>query len=348
MTRIGWFIIAVLLAVPAHAAHRRHTARPGETATGLARHYYGAIWKAVYLRAHNKLTDDVLTPGKVLELPKSYLYKARAGDSYASIAKRRLFSVKRYPALLQFNGLRENSPLSVGKELLMPFHLFHFAEDGDSLSKIAQQYYRTRKLARMLREYNDLESNALEVGQKVVVPIFDKNSVDLDEKPAPEPPTEPASGTATAAPDSAEAPSSPTPVGETASGKSAPDALAGPPREPADPAPGAEPALELPTVAATIRAYRNGYFKGACRRFESFLERGTGQRDDEALTSDDRNRVIQYLGFCAVAEGDARAASDYFRSWLLTNPEATLDRRLTSPKILTIFDSVAQEVRRTD
>lgn len=338
MIRAAIVLLTLAVATPAFGAYRKHTAQEGETTASLAKHYYGTAWKAVYLRTHNTLKSDALSAGQVIELPSSYVYKARAGDSYASIAKRRMFSAKRYPALLQFNGLRENSPLSVGKELILPFHLFHFVQEGDSLSKIAVQYYRTRKLARTLREYNGLESNALDVGQKIVVPIFDRSSVTLDEKPVPAAPDVAAS----AEPESSEsvpvAEAEPSPAADLEESEPAPEVDAPD-----------EPTLKLPTVQATVRAYRSGFFKGACRRFESFLEAGGGgSKKNRRLSNEDRSRVIQYLAFCAVAAGDARAASDYFRSWLLTDPQATLDRRLTSPKILTIFDAVAREVRRSD
>lgn len=354
MTRALVFLTVALLASPVAAKERRHRVRPGETASALAKHYYGAAWKGAYIVTRNGLDSEALPEGKRIAIPASWTYTARRGDSYASIAKRMVGRAERYPAILRFNRLSERQELEVGQELLMPFHLRHTVAQGESLSQISRRFYRTAKLADFLQEYNALDSSQLEVGQRITVPIFDRKTLDVSDTPAPPAPT--AAEPERAAPVAEEdAPADPAevedPVLAEADEEPAPDASGttpdtseaareSAPERPAEAAPATEePRLVLETVAAARDAYRSGYFRAACPAFETLLE-------EKDLAPRDRSRVIRYLGFCSVAFGDLRAARDYFRSWLLTDPEATLDRRQTSPKILRVFDEVAAEVRR--
>ncbi|MEE8410807.1 MAG: LysM domain-containing protein, partial [Myxococcota bacterium] len=61
-------------------------------------------------------------------------------------------------------------------ELLMQFHLFHTVQVGGSYSKISRRYYRTIKFAAMLKEYN--AADMLKPGQRLVIPIFDRSTLD--------------------------------------------------------------------------------------------------------------------------------------------------------------------------
>ncbi|MEO0814111.1 MAG: LysM peptidoglycan-binding domain-containing protein, partial [Myxococcota bacterium] len=309
----------------------------------------GASWKGAYILTRNGLSDDALPAGKRVVIPASWTYSAKRGDSYASIAKRMVGDADRYRAILRFNRLSERKELSVGQELLMPFHLRHSVTSGESLSQISRRYYRTTKLASMLKEYNGLEKANLDVGQKLTVPIFDRNTLKVGSIGDPDTVATPEAPFA-AAPDAPESPDAETgaAVEEEPSAPEAPEVAETvetaaprptvPPSKPTQ-TPAAPSSLELKTVDAALEAYNRGYFLAGCSALEKQLE-GRG------LEPRQRSRVIQYLGFCGVARGEDQAARDYFRSWLLTDPEATLDRRLTSPKILEIFDEVADEVRR--
>ncbi len=364
MTRVAFIVLSSLvMASSVQAKEKRHRVLPGETASGLAKHYYGASWKGSYILTRNELVDNALPVGKRIAIPASWTYTARRGDSYASIAKRMVGKAERYPAILRFNRLSERLELEVGQELLMPFHLRHSVAKGESLSQISRRYYRTAKLGSFLKEYNELSSSKLEVGQRITVPIFDRNTIEVADKPAPDAPNvestasvqiEEKNGDDQEAPEDPadedpvvadadmiadEGPDSPAAVDEA----DGPAATAGLEPASADLERPAEttdtPELVLESVDSAVEAYRGGYFRAACPAFEKMLE-GKG------LAPRERSRVIRYLGFCSVAFGDGRAARDYFRSWLLTDPEATLDRRQTSPKILEVFDEVAEEVRR--
>lgn len=364
-TCVALIAILVIAATPAQAKERRYRTQSDETASGLAKHFYGAAWKSVYILTKNGFKDDALPSGKRITLPSSWIYYARRGDSFASIAKRYMGKAERYSAMLRFNRLSERRGLEVGQEILLPFHLRHTVTSGESLSQLSRTYYRTNKLSGMLKEYNGLKDWKLNIGQRLTIPIFDRSTVNVDKQPLPgagfaqnntDSSTE---DSAESDPDGddtgSEEPSAVTALIDEV-GEGAQDLVAAfEDSEPSDSestdadAPEAkeesryddEPNLRLPTVDAAINAYRKGFFRTACERLEEML-------DGPKLSPDQRGRVIRYLGFCSVAFDDESAARDYFRSWLLTTPDATLDRRLTSPKILVIFDEAVREVRGTN
>lgn len=355
-------LIVTTVAARAEAKERRYRTQSNETASGLAKHFYGAGWKGVYILTKNGLKDDALPSGKRITLPSSWLYTARRGDSFASIAKRYMGKAERYGAMLRFNRLSERRGLEVGQEILLPFHLRHTVSSGESLSQLSRVYYRTNKLSGMLKEYNGLKDWKLNIGQRLTIPIFDRSTVNIDKQPLP------GAGSAQNNADSStesSAESDPDTDGESLEEASAVTALidevgegaqdlvaafsdsesndtestdAGAPETEDASRYDDEPKLRLPTVDSAINAYRKGFFRTACERLEEML-------DGPKLSPDQRGRVIRYLGFCSVAFDDESAARDYFRSWLLTTPDATLDRRLTSPKILVIFDEAVREVR---
>ncbi|MCB2211341.1 hypothetical protein KQI52_04440 [bacterium] len=70
------------------------------------------------------------------------------------------------------------------------------------------------------------------------------------------------------------------------------------------------------------------------------LNRPTG------LTEFERGELYRILGFSSVARDDTDQAKQYFRSAFQHNPNMRLDRNLTSPKILSVFDEARIEFKQ--
>ncbi|MBN1960658.1 MAG: LysM peptidoglycan-binding domain-containing protein [Deltaproteobacteria bacterium] len=83
----------------------------------------------------------------------------------------------------------------------------------------------------------------------------------------------------------------------------------------------------------TIEIYKNGEFAKARSNLEDLLA-------NKKLLISDRATVARYLGFCAVAENDDKAAFDYLLTSFELEPNYRLDSVTTSPKILAIFQEV--------
>jgi LysM repeat protein len=170
-------LLASITATPAVAAEHRHRVGAGESLETVAKNYYGASWKAVYISSRNDLDPKADASGKRVTVPASWTYKVRRGDSLAAIAKRFLGDTDRHKAIMQFNSIKNASDLAVGQGLLMPFHLFHSTKSGETLSSISRRYYRTTRRAGALKTYNDVDT--LKAGQRLAIPIFDAATVDV-------------------------------------------------------------------------------------------------------------------------------------------------------------------------
>lgn len=307
--------VLAALCVPAGSAwsgkELTHTLRDGERIEQLARHYYGSGWKAAYILGRNKIgVAKDIQPGKRLVIPSSWIYKVRRGDSLARIAKRYLGSTDRYKILARHNGIKEGQELDAGAELLLPFHITYTVAAGDSFSAISKRYYRNTRMAGTLRDYNGGTAE-LHPGDKLVVPIFDRATLDVRSKGPPPAPK----GTGK-------------PPSKTQSTRIAH-------KEPA--AAAANKQFDDAALKTAVGTYLAGDFGDAADELSDLL--------DAELPPKPRATILKYLAFCAVAHGDNDDAGDYFRLWLAIEPKASLDPTRTSPKILEVFDAVVTEVR---
>ena len=88
-----------------------------------------------------------------------------------------------------------------------------------------------------------------------------------------------------------------------------------------------------------VKGYQAGEFDEACRDLERLL-------GEPRLNKDERARVVEYCGYCAVAFNDPGAARDYFRRWLEIKPDVRLDPITTSPKIRDALDEAKADIKR--
>ncbi len=311
---------------PAAAKEVSHRLREGETIAGLARHYYGAGWKAVYILGRNGMgSAKEAKVGQRLYIPASWTYTVRRGDYPSKLAKRYLGGADRHEALTQMNGIKKGKELEVGQELVMPFHATYVVQRGDSLSAISRRFYRTTRRANMLKAYNG-GSSALQPGDKVVAPIFDRATLEVRKKGPPPAPQ------VTATPEPKPEPKA-TPEEEPATEAA---------EEPApEPEPPAAPVSRKDAIDRAVAAYLDGDFGPAAEQLEEVLDAAA----DNPLPPAELATTLRYLGFCAVAFDDPDMAREYFRQWLELDPAAKLDPVQSSPKIISVFDQVAAEVR---
>jgi len=127
------------------------------------------------LKQINNLSTNVLKIGQILKIPTKFvnvgdteLYQVKAGDTLYSIANKYNISVNELKAL---NDLISND-LAIGQLLNVPSGLSlvnsYIVEKGDTLYSIAKKFDIS---VNKLKEYNNLTSNLLSVGQKILIPI---------------------------------------------------------------------------------------------------------------------------------------------------------------------------------
>lgn len=127
------------------------------------------------LKKLNNLDNNILSIGQVLKIPTkniqvgdTELYQVQLGDTLYKIANKYNISVNELKIL---NGL-DSDILSVGQLLEVPSGLSlvnsYIVSSGDTLYSIAKNFDVS---VNKLKEYNNLESNLLSVGQKLLIPI---------------------------------------------------------------------------------------------------------------------------------------------------------------------------------
>ena len=136
------------------------------------------------LKTENGLTSNIITIGQVLKIPSPVenpdtgnflVYVVQSGDTLYKIAQSYGTTVQ---ALQQYNNL-SNTNLSVGQQILIPRKdinqeppateedIIYIVKNGDSLWSIANRYDTT---VSELKNYNNLTSDVLTIGQQIKIP----------------------------------------------------------------------------------------------------------------------------------------------------------------------------------
>ena len=162
-----------------------HTVKPGEALSLIAREYnqstadlvaYNNLKKtSLYVGQKIKIPGEssvnVNTVKKAVKAPEPTHHKVKSGESLSVIAKRYGRTAKQFQA---YNNL-SSSRLLVGQTLKIPSSNYivptrpasHTVSSGQSLSVIANKYNITTQ---QLKQFNNLRSNSLKVGQKLKIP----------------------------------------------------------------------------------------------------------------------------------------------------------------------------------
>ncbi len=167
----------------APAAERQHTVAGGESASAIAKRYYGDFELAGLLMQLNGRSGTVIHPGEKLRVPYCVVHTVRSGDSWSKLAQRYLGRPSAWPEIAELNGLQRRAPLQPGQRIVMPVVLAHSLERGESLATLAERFYGDLGRARMLQSWNRIEDpRTLSVGRSIEIPLV---TLQLAEPPAP-------------------------------------------------------------------------------------------------------------------------------------------------------------------
>ena len=132
------------------------------------------------LKKLNNLSSNMLSVGQALKIPtkavdigETDIYQVQSGDTLYSIARKYNISVNE---LKNLNNLVDNT-LSIGQILEVPSGLSSYnsyiVDKGDTLYSIAKKFDTS---VNKLKELNNLSSNMLSIGQKLLIPIGEETT----------------------------------------------------------------------------------------------------------------------------------------------------------------------------
>lgn len=152
-----------------------HVVRPGETLASVAQRYYGDTRLENVLVAENGLTVEggaAIVVGLRLAVPHVIYHRVRDGETWNELATHYYGDPKRAFILVEANEGSVGKPPDGGAELLVPYPLRHVAEQGDTLVRVAKEFYGNGAYAKRLRRFNSIRGNRLKRGQIVLVPLM--------------------------------------------------------------------------------------------------------------------------------------------------------------------------------
>ena len=317
-----WLLVIVLSAGPlgagpVAAGERLHTVAAGESPGSVAKKYYGEPKLGELLLRYNDKSGTVLQPGERLTIPYSDVYRARPGDTWTVLAKRRLGRASASQALAALNGYEAGQPLPVGARIAFPLVLSHPLARGESLSSLADRYYGDAQKAALLQSFSRIDdAKRLAVGTPLEIPLIVSLRGETDALR-----TEPKDRVAVAVP--APPPSRPA---EKAAAAPAPEAAISPP-------PPEERRFEAP-LAEAARSFTEGEYDRAKEALEALRDPVAGM----GAVSDRRewSRLMAFVYIALDRDGDACAA---YRTTPPPVEPASLDPDLISPRIRSVLSN---------
>lgn len=170
--------LALAVVIPRQApaqsnnGNERYKVRKGDTLELIAAEYYGNRVHKIYIMVENGLDHDKpLKRGQRLRIPVSERITTAAGDTLAGLADTHLGNASRAAYLAEFNNLAPKTTLAVGQELTIPMRVNYRAIGTEKLRDVALSLFADAKQAGLLREYNGLDSDELNPGQIISVPV---------------------------------------------------------------------------------------------------------------------------------------------------------------------------------
>jgi LysM repeat protein len=311
----------LLVASSAIGAERTHTVRGGESASSIAKRYYGNYEIADLLLRYNGRSSTVIRAGEKLRVPLCEIHRVRAGDSWSAIAQRYLGRPSAYREIAALNGIAPESPLRIGDAIVIPVILRHSLKRGESLVVLAERFYGDAGLSRVLQTFNRIDDpRGLAVGQTVQIPLTSFRPRESAGEVSP-----PAVARAGQADRSTSAPAPAKPARKQAE----------PTPKPTKPATRTEPQAQdagRSRLAVELHTASRAFAEGDYERARSLLE---SLRDGPASegTAAERAEMWRLLAFVYVAFDLPDEACAAHNALERSTSETKLDPDLVSPKI---------------
>lgn len=309
----------------------------GETYEDLAEYYYGKRYLAHHVRLFNG-RNEPLDRGLTLIIPTYVAMPVKKGQTLAAFAEANLSDPGRAEYLAELHNLKGKDRVQPkpGTRLRVVQSLKHVVRPGESLKSIARIYYRdvSGERLKLLALYNKMPDGGVRAGMALRIPLdsaeFSRDSVLLrmrvpfsrerlaedDEPPEGDSP----------APKRAERPKKRRERPKEEVAEAAPAATPEPPKP-----------LDLDQeLEALERLMSDGEYKGCEERAARALDRAP----PAAVSA--KTEILRLRAVSLIALGRAAEGKEIFRAVIKLDPEYDLDLYRTSPKVLEVFQAVAE------
>lgn len=299
----------------------------------LAEHYYGKRYLAAHLRMFNRRAEP-LPKGTTIIIPTYTLLAVKPKQTLRDFAEANLADAGRADYLAELHDLRgkERQAPRPGTRLKVVQSLKHMVRPGESMKTIARLYYRDvgADRVKLLVLYNKLNSAQVRPGMAIRIPLdgaeFNQAVVSARaKKPFERAAEKPALASATVQEDRKPTKAvvrkvTPMEVVDV-------NAL----KETARPAPELDEAMET-----LERTCDDGDYASCEVDAKKVFD------DAPAAPTASRVELLRLRAFAQIALGKSEDSKETFKTLLKLDPEYDLDLYRTSPKILEVFQAVAE------
>jgi hypothetical protein len=376
---VGLSVLAVVLAAPSAAVADKSSSgevthrvsEKGETYEDLADFYYGKRWLSLHLRIFNRRPEP-LAKGSTILIPTFSLRSVKRLQTLQQFAEQNLADPGRADYLAELHHLsdRERVTPKPGARLKVVTSLRHVVRPGETLKSIATTYYHdgSKERMRLMILYNKLSSAIVKPGMGLRIPLdlpeFNQETVlarsrkTFERTMVAELEREPAPRIAVSPPPDLEAKRAmvrkrvrPHMDREREHDKdkdkdrsTGPAPAADDEELPRGDAPPEEPEHVVQSSGSRIddeietleRSCSDGEYKSCEDRAKQLV----AMIPVGAVSS--RVEILRLRAFALVALGRVEESKDAFRQLLKLDPEYDLDLYRTSPKVLDVFQAVAE------
>jgi LysM repeat protein len=342
----------------------------GETYEDLADFYYGKRWLSLHLRIFNRRPEP-LAKGSTILIPTFSLRSVKRLQTLQQFAEQSLADPERADYLAELHHLSEKDRITPkpGTRLKVVTSLRHVVRPGETLKSIATTYYRdgSKDRMRLIILYNKLSSAIVKPGQGLRIPLdlpeFNQETVlarskkTFERTMVAEVEKEAATKAATPPPPELEAkrvmvrkrvrPHVDRELRERDKDKDRSSGVAPPAEEEQELPRGDSPAQEVEHEKASasriddeIETLERSCSDGEYKSCEERAKKLVAMLPVGAFSG--RVEILRLRAFALVALGRVEESKETFRNLLKLDPEYDLDLYRTSPKILDVFQAVAE------
>jgi nucleoid-associated protein YgaU len=151
---------------------QQYTVQSGDTLANIAQTLYGnsSEWTLI-VDANPGINPNDLLIGQQLQIPFGLQYTVQSGDTLANIAQTFYGDSNQWTLIQNANPTVDPTKLQVGQQLLIQFGQQYAVQSGDTLIRLAEQFYGNGNQSTVIQSANPtVDPNNIPIGQQLTIP----------------------------------------------------------------------------------------------------------------------------------------------------------------------------------